>query len=46
MALVNVTNVTIENNPAPFQSPIVLNISFECTKQLEEEIEWRLLKFD
>jgi histone chaperone ASF1 len=41
MALVNITNITIDNNPAPFQSPITLNITFECLKALEDEIEWR-----
>jgi ASF1 like histone chaperone len=41
MSLVNVINVTIDNNPASFQSPIVLNIRFECLKPLDDEIEWK-----
>lgn len=41
MSLVNITNVKINNNPAPFQSPIVLDITFECLKALEAEIDWK-----
>jgi hypothetical protein len=35
MALINVTNIIVENNPAPFLSNLQMSITFECMKQME-----------
>jgi len=43
MAYINVTNIQVKNNPAPFREPLTFQITFECLKDLPEEIEWRLL---
>jgi histone chaperone ASF1 len=36
MAYVNLLNVTVMNNPAPFTSPFQFEITFECLKELKE----------
>jgi histone chaperone ASF1 len=36
MAAINITNVVIQNNPAPFLAPFHLQITFECLKELTE----------
>jgi len=43
MSLVNITNILVENNPAPFCAPFKLVISFECLKEIKEEIEWEFV---
>jgi histone chaperone ASF1 len=36
MALVNILNVEVLDNPAPFQNPFQFEITFECIAPLEE----------
>jgi hypothetical protein len=36
MSLVNILNVQVLDNPAPFQNPIQLEVTFECIQQLED----------
>ena len=36
MSNINITNIKIMNNPAPFQSPLSFQITFECLKDLPE----------
>lgn len=43
MALINITNIIVENTPAPFVSPFSFKITFECNQNLKEEVEWRLI---
>ena len=44
MSNLNVTNITIDKNPATFLDPIILNITFECLKDIEgEDIDWELI---
>jgi histone chaperone ASF1 len=38
MALVNLLNVEILDNPAPFANPVQMEITFECIAQLEDGI--------
>ena len=37
MSVLNITNIVIENNPATFLDPIVVNITFECIKDIKGE---------
>lgn len=43
MALVNISNVIIENPIASFESPININITFECLKEVQETLEWKVI---
>jgi histone chaperone ASF1 len=43
MALVNVTNVILENPESPFLSSIKFNITFECMRELPDSIDWKLV---
>ena len=43
MPLVNITNVVIENNPSLFLSNFKLVITFECLKEIKDEIDWELI---
>lgn len=43
MAFVNITNVIVDNNPAPFLSQLKFHITFECLRELSDLIEWRLI---
>lgn len=36
MALVNITNIIVEENPAPFLDPLKLKITFETAKEISE----------
>jgi histone chaperone ASF1 len=38
MSLVNITNIVIDNNPAPFLDKFKLHITFECIEDIPEEI--------
>ena len=37
------TNVTVLDNPARFQSPFQFEVSFECIAPIADDIEWRLI---
>jgi|JI9StandDraft_1071089.scaffolds.fasta_scaffold1007893_1 hypothetical protein len=43
MTLVNVTNVVVENPEASFTSTIKLGVTFECLRELNEPIDWKLV---
>eukprot|EP00054_Salpingoeca_dolichothecata_P015044 m.85883 g.85883 ORF g.85883 m.85883 type:complete len:219 (+) comp21293_c0_seq2:100-756(+) len=43
MSLINVTNVGVLNNPARFTDPLQFEIVFECLKELESDIEWKII---
>lgn len=36
MALVNITNVTVLDNPAPFTNPFQFEVTFECIQELQD----------
>ncbi len=42
-AVINVTNVTVLNNPAPFTSKLAFEISFECLDNLTDDLEWKVV---
>jgi len=43
MALVNVNNIAVLNNPTGFQNPFSFEITFECLQELEDDLEWKVL---
>ncbi|CAD8133531.1 unnamed protein product [Paramecium octaurelia] len=43
MALINITNIVFDSDTALFNSPIQMQITFEVMRQLDEEIEWKLI---
>lgn len=43
MSLVNVVNMAVLDNPAPFLSPFSFEITFECLQHLPDDLEWRVL---
>lgn len=43
MALVNVVNMAVLDNPSPFTSPLSFEITFECLRPLADDLEWRVL---
>jgi len=43
MALVNVVNMAVLDNPAQFQSPFSFEITFECLQPLQDDLEWKVL---
>jgi len=42
MAAVSLLNVSVRNNPAPFNSPYEFEITFECLETLAKDLEWKL----
>lgn len=38
MSAVNITNVTVSDNPAPFLSPFQFEISYECVTPLKDGV--------
>jgi hypothetical protein len=42
MATVSLLNVSVRNNPAPFNSPYEFEITFECLEPLQRDLEWKL----
>ncbi|KAI7210718.1 Histone chaperone [Hortaea werneckii] len=42
MATVSLLNVTVRNNPAPFNAPYEFEITFECLEPLQKDLEWKL----
>ncbi|XP_010552129.1 PREDICTED: histone chaperone ASF1B [Tarenaya hassleriana] len=43
MSAVNITNVTVLDNPAPFLTPFQFEISYECLTPLKDDLEWKLI---
>ncbi|KAJ8681838.1 hypothetical protein QAD02_017630 [Eretmocerus hayati] len=43
MAKVQVSNVTVLDNPSPFSNPIQFEITFECIEELKEDLEWKMI---
>mmetsp|Transcript_28980 Transcript_28980/g.60292 ORF Transcript_28980/g.60292 Transcript_28980/m.60292 type:complete len:212 (+) Transcript_28980:144-779(+) len=43
MALVNVVNMMVVDNPASFLSPFSFEITFECLQELSDDLEWKVL---
>ncbi|KAM3418025.1 Histone chaperone [Cercospora zeina] len=42
MATVSILNVSVRNNPAPFNAPYEFEITFECLEPLQKDLEWKL----
>ncbi|OLL23876.1 Histone chaperone ASF1 [Neolecta irregularis DAH-3] len=40
--VVNVLQVKVLNNPAPFSAPYEFEITFECLEKLQHDLEWKL----
>lgn len=43
MSVVNITNVTVLDNPASFLNPFQFEISYECLAALKDDLEWKLI---
>ena len=43
MAKVQVNNVVVLDNPSPFYNPFQFEITFECIKDLSEDLEWKII---
>lgn len=43
MAVVNVQHVLVLNNPATFFDPLAFDIQYECTAELESDLEWKMI---
>ncbi|KAK3004064.1 hypothetical protein RJ639_019316 [Escallonia herrerae] len=43
MSAVNLTNVAVQDNPAPFLNPFQFEISYECLVPLKDDLEWKLI---
>lgn len=43
MALVNVTNVIVLDNPTQFINPLQFEITFECMQELQDDLEWKVV---
>ncbi|KAM7271460.1 hypothetical protein ACFE04_030674 [Oxalis oulophora] len=43
MSAVNLTNVAVLSNPAPFLNPFQFEISYECLTPLKDDLEWKLI---
>ncbi|CAM9790841.1 unnamed protein product [Lampetra fluviatilis] len=43
MAKVQVNNVVVLDNPSPFFNPFQFEITFECTEDLLEDLEWKII---
>ncbi|XP_016560813.1 histone chaperone ASF1B isoform X2 [Capsicum annuum] len=43
MSAVNITNVTVLDNPASFLSSFQFEISYECLAPLQDDLEWKLI---
>lgn len=42
MALVNITNVTVMDNPTSYLNPFQFEVTFECLQELQDDIEWKV----
>ncbi|CAH9105547.1 unnamed protein product [Cuscuta europaea] len=43
MTAVNLCNVAVLDNPAPFLTPLQFEISYECVTPLKDDLEWKLI---
>ncbi|KFK41072.1 hypothetical protein AALP_AA2G081900 [Arabis alpina] len=43
MSAINITNVAVLDNPAPFVCPFQFEISYECLTSLKDDLEWKLI---
>lgn len=43
MSAVNITNVSVLDNPASFLTPFQFEISYECLTPLQDDLEWKLI---
>ncbi|XP_064605242.1 histone chaperone asf1b-B-like [Liolophura sinensis] len=43
MAKVNISNVVVLDNPSPFLNPFQFEITFECSEDLPEDLEWKII---
>ncbi|XP_051144476.1 probable histone chaperone ASF1A [Andrographis paniculata] len=43
MSAVNIKDVTVLSNPAPFLDPFQFEISYECLAPLKDDLEWKLI---
>lgn len=43
MALVNVTNVVVLDNPTTFTNPLTFEVTFECLQELDADLEWKVI---
>ncbi|CAD8087182.1 unnamed protein product [Paramecium sonneborni] len=43
MALINITNIVFDQGTALFNTPIQMQITFEVMRQLDQEIDWKLI---
>mmetsp|Transcript_7876 Transcript_7876/g.14331 ORF Transcript_7876/g.14331 Transcript_7876/m.14331 type:complete len:233 (-) Transcript_7876:103-801(-) len=43
MALVNVVNIAVLDNPTNFQNPFSFEITFECLQELDDDLEWKVI---
>ncbi|CAH3165772.1 unnamed protein product [Porites lobata] len=43
MAKVHINDVTVCENPSPFLSNFQFQITFECTEELDEDLEWKII---
>eukprot|EP00330_Aristerostoma_sp_ATCC50986_P008059 CAMPEP_0114598176 /NCGR_PEP_ID=MMETSP0125-20121206/20509_1 /TAXON_ID=485358 ORGANISM="Aristerostoma sp., Strain ATCC 50986" /NCGR_SAMPLE_ID=MMETSP0125 /ASSEMBLY_ACC=CAM_ASM_000245 /LENGTH=54 /DNA_ID=CAMNT_0001803571 /DNA_START=100 /DNA_END=264 /DNA_ORIENTATION=+ len=43
MSNINVTNIDLVNNPSKFTDPFTFQITFECLKDIQDEIEWKII---
>eukprot|EP00088_Acartia_fossae_P014878 TRINITY_DN1802_c0_g1_i1.p1 TRINITY_DN1802_c0_g1~~TRINITY_DN1802_c0_g1_i1.p1 ORF type:complete len:217 (-),score=53.00 TRINITY_DN1802_c0_g1_i1:14-664(-) len=42
MSKIQINNVVVLNNPSLFTSPLQFEITFDCTENLEDDLEWKL----
>ena len=42
MSKVQICNVVVLNNPTSFKSPFQFEITFDCTENLDDDLEWKL----
>lgn len=42
MALVNITNVVVMDNPTAYTNPFQFEVTFECLQELQDDIEWKV----
>eukprot|EP01138_Halocafeteria_seosinensis_P015653 gb/GECG01015974.1/.p1 GENE.gb/GECG01015974.1/~~gb/GECG01015974.1/.p1 ORF type:complete len:159 (+),score=17.23 gb/GECG01015974.1/:1-477(+) len=43
MALVNVCNIEVLDNPSSFTNPLMFQVTFECLSELKDDLEWRVV---
>eukprot|EP00557_Chaetoceros_sp_GSL56_P014695 CAMPEP_0176477908 /NCGR_PEP_ID=MMETSP0200_2-20121128/895_1 /TAXON_ID=947934 /ORGANISM="Chaetoceros sp., Strain GSL56" /LENGTH=218 /DNA_ID=CAMNT_0017873793 /DNA_START=278 /DNA_END=931 /DNA_ORIENTATION=+ len=43
MSLVNIINMDVLNNPTNFLNPLQFEITFDCTAELSQDIEWKVI---